>query len=121
MLAAMAATGAIVRNWGEPDAIPALVGLAAAACYAYGFARASRWKWLVAAVLALSAVALASVPSPQVEPWADPSHLTGLFPAALVGRYIFMSICFGLKLLLSGGITLAQYVRNTQPPALEIE
>jgi len=121
VLLAMVTAGALVRSGGGFSALPALVGLAVAASYAYGFARAVRWKWFVAIALTLGALAISALPADTVADWADPTWLDGPFPASVVGRYVLMTLFFGLTILASGGITLAHYLSSTQPPAPEPE
>lgn len=89
---------ALPREW-NLQALPALLGALFTVSYAWGFARAVRWKWIVVLVMALAALFLA------LKPPATPD----LWPMTI----------YGSILLISGAITLLQYMRT--PPARDDE
>ncbi|HEY3443331.1 MAG TPA: hypothetical protein VGK29_21410 [Paludibaculum sp.] len=121
ILLAMVTAGALLRSRGGFSTMAALVGLAVAVSYAYGFARAVRWKWFVAIALTLGSLAISALPADVVASWADPTWLNGPFPASVLGRYALMTVFFGFTILVSGAITLTHYLNSTQPPAPEPE
>jgi hypothetical protein len=92
----------------------ALVGLVFAAAYAYGVARAVRWKWAVVSAIAICSVAIAMLPADLVGKLAD-SGQTGL-SAATVGAWLLSVLVYGVILLISGAISFVLYLRHTQPP-----
>lgn len=103
----------IGSHWGLTTPA-ALVGLVFAAAYAYGVARAVRWKWAVVSAIAICSVAIAMLPADLVGKLAD-SGQTGL-SAATVGAWLLSVLVYGVILLISGAISFVLYLRHTQPP-----
>jgi hypothetical protein len=94
----------------------ALLGIAFAIAYTYGMARAVRWKWLVAAVLAAGTLAIASLPTGLLTWFA---HDTAAGPKLVpdqFGIWMEQELFIGATMLFSGAITLYQYLSRTQAP-----
>jgi hypothetical protein len=104
---------AIRRHWSLTTPGP-LVGLVLAASYAHGFARTVRWKWLIAAAMAVASVVMAMLPAGSMGAMAKGSWITASVPAATVGGVTLSMVLFGALLLLSGTISFWLYLRNTQ-------
>lgn len=90
------------------------LGLFLTVTYAYGIARKTRWKWVVAALLMIASIVIAMLPAqlagaPMSQPWLPPA-----FNRRLLGSLIWYETSFGVILLISGGISLALYLRNTR-------
>ena len=97
-------------NLGTPAS---LVGLFFAASYGYGIARRSApWKWAVAVLLAVGSVALALLPAATIGRMAEGSWLVRIYSPQVVGALIFSFAIYGTLLLVSGGITLWQYLEE---------
>jgi hypothetical protein len=92
----------------------ALFGLLFAAVYAYGVARAVRWKWAVVGAIAICSVVIAMLPADLVGKLADSGQVG--FSAATVGAWLLSVLVYGVILLVSGGISFWLYLRHTQPP-----
>ena len=74
------------RHWDV--AMPAsLTGLVFAAAYAYGFARAVRWKWVVVGAMAVASLVIALLPADFLGALANDSLPTHPVRAKLVGAY----------------------------------
>lgn len=116
---ALASAGAIVaaRSHWDMSTPAALMGLVFAATYAYGFARAVRWKWVVVWVMTLGSLVIAFLPADLAGALANGSWVTNQFPAQLVGAFLLTVLLYGMTLLISGGISLWLYLRHTQAPA----
>ena len=80
-----------------------LFGPLIAGGYAYRVARAVRWKWIVVCAMALGLLAIAR------------------FPATALGPFWLTFALYGILLLISGGVSLLLYVRNTEPPAQDAQ
>lgn len=105
---------AVRRHW-ELTTPAALIGLLLAASYAYGFARAVRWKWAVAGAMAFGSVVIAVLPPHLIE--APARHATAPFPARVLGAYWLSMLLFGALSAISGSISFWLYLRYTQPPS----
>ncbi len=99
--------------------INAGVGLVLTVCYSINIARPIRWKWVVAGMMAFSAVAIASLPADVVAaldrdsrgfPWSTTSD-------RMLGVLLLTMLLDGALLLISGGISFVLYLRHTQPAA----
>lgn len=96
-----------------------LAGLSLAGAYAYGVARAVRWKWAVASAIALGSIVIAFLPADVLAALAHESLLTHPVRAKLGGTLVVSLMTYGLMLVISGGITLWLYLRHTQAPPQE--
>lgn len=83
--------GSAIMGW--------LFGPLIAGGYAYRVAREVRWKWMVVLAMALGLLAIARL------------------PATALGPFWLTFALYGILLLISGGVSLLLYVRNTEPPA----
>ncbi len=105
------------RHW-DVSALAPLTGLAFAASYGYHFARATGWKWVIAGGMAAAMFVIAflhaDVLSALGSEW--PAHPDR---ARFLGTVLLSLMVYGILLLISGGISLWLYLRNTQAPALE--
>jgi hypothetical protein len=88
-------------------------------CYAINFARPIRWKWVVAGLMAIGAVAIASLPADMVAaldrdsrdfPWSTTTDRQ-------MGVLLLTMLLDWALLLISGGISFVLYLRRTQPAA----
>lgn len=89
------ALAVVLRHPSGLGAVHPIFGAVVTVSYAWGVARAVRWKWTVVLCMALATLYLALTPPAGMELW----------PMAV----------YGLLLLISGAITLFQYTRT--PPA----
>jgi hypothetical protein len=117
-LASVALFVSLRSHWNLTTLAP-LTGLGLAACYAYGFARAVRWKWVVVWVMTFTSLMIAILPADLVGALANHSWITAVFPAKLVGALVFTMMLYGTTLLISGGISFWLYLRRTQAPPQE--
>jgi hypothetical protein len=92
-----------------------VVSIAFASTYAYRTAFAVHWKWIVVAAMMAAAVITAFLPGPFLESLGGTAVQATLFGAFLL-YFFLMSVVF----LISGGISLFIYVRNTPMPRPEI-
>ena len=83
-----------------------------AAVYGYRIAGTIRWKWAVVAVIFLGAVAMVTAPR---------AVIGALIEASVLGAVYTAFAMIGVVMLVSGGITLASYIRHTEPPQAESE
>jgi hypothetical protein len=98
------------RQW--DIATPAsLMGLVFAPAYAWHFARAVRWKWLVVWAIVLGSLVIAFLPADVPGVLADDS--------AAAGTILLSLMVYGTLLLISGGISFWLYLRHTEAPAPE--
>jgi len=104
---------------GDLTAPGALLGLGFVAAYAYGFARAVRWKWMVAGAMALGSLAIAFLPAKLIAAVANDSWVSHRLRAEIVGAWLLSMTFFGAILFVSGGISFWLYLRHTQVPAEE--
>lgn len=105
-----------LRSHWELTTPVSLMGLLLAASYAYGIARAVRWKWIVVCAMGLSSLLLALLPADLVEAPARHSWVTAVFPARAVGAVWLTMLLYGTLMLISGGVSFVLYMRHTQPP-----
>jgi hypothetical protein len=96
-------------------------GLLSAAGYAYRFARAVRWKWLVACAMALGSLAIVFLPADLLAAVADDSWVTHPVRTRLVASLLLYMLLCGVLLSISGGISFWLYLRHTRPPAQEAQ
>jgi hypothetical protein len=109
---------AVRRHW-DITTPASLIGLVFAASYAYGIARAVRWKWVVVWAIALGSVVITFLPADFLEALANESLVTHPGRAKLDGAILLSLMTYGAMLLISGGITFWLYLRHTQAPAQE--
>ena len=96
----------------------ALVGLSYAVGYAWRFARAVRWKWIVAVLMTFSAVAIASLPADVLAILDRDSRGVAWFATDKMVGVLLLTMLFDAALLMiSGGISFLLYMRRTQPAA----
>jgi len=107
---------ALRRRW-DISMLGSLTGLAFAASYAYHFASAVRWKWVIVGAIAAASFVIAFLPADVLG--ALGSHLPVAHPDKLGGAILLSLMVYGTMLLVSGGISLWLYLRNTQAPAQE--
>jgi hypothetical protein len=91
-----------------------LIGLLFAASYAHGFARAARWKSIVAVAMAVASVWLAILPPEGIAAVIAHSWVARLFPPKAIGTFLINLALYGVLLLLSGAISFALYLRQTR-------
>ena len=102
-------------RWGVTTAA-ALAGVLFAVVYAYGIARYVRWKWAVAATIAISSIVIAMLPAEIPEAVGGGVHGGTIFPARIVGTCLLFLLVVGALLMLSGAGSFVLYLRHTQPP-----
>jgi hypothetical protein len=94
------------------------VGLVLTTCYAVNFARPIRWKWVVAGLMAISTVAIASLPAEVVAILDRDSRGAFWFTTdKMEGVMLLTLLLFGAIQLISGSISFVLYLRHTQPAA----
>jgi hypothetical protein len=93
----------------------ALVGLVFVVFYAYWIARPVRWKWAVAAALAICSVVIAMLPAGVVAAVAGSTSAVATLDERSSGALILTITIYGAIFLISGGISFVLYLRHTQP------
>jgi len=106
------------RHW-DITTPASLIGIVFAAAYAYGIARAVRWKWVVVCAMTLGSLVIAFLPAETLGTLANDSLTTHPVRAKLVGTILLSLMIYGAMLLISGGISFWLYLRHTQAPAQE--
>jgi hypothetical protein len=106
------------HHWDLTASVP-LFGVVFAAAYAYGIARAVRWKWVVVWAIMLGSFVTAFLPANLLASVAGDSWATHPVRTRLVGTFLLSLMIYGTMLLISGGISFWLYLRHTQPPAGE--
>ena len=94
-------------------------GLIAAGAYAYHFARAVRWKWVVVCAMALGSLVITSLPAGVLAALANDSLVAHPVRAEYIGALLLYLMTFGAILLISGAISFWLYLCQTQSPAQE--
>lgn len=120
-LGALVPVGLIIafrRHWDITTA-GSLFGPVFAAVYAYGIARAVRWKWVVVLAITLGSFVIAFLPADFLGAVADDSWVTHPVRTKLVGTYLLSMVLYGTMLLISGAISFWLYLRHTQAPVQE--
>jgi hypothetical protein len=92
-------------------------GLAFAVAYAFGIARAVRWKWAVVGAIAISTVAVAMLPEDTLRAFAGDASAVAGISGVTAGAWLLSILAYGAIMLVSGGISFVLYLRHTQPPA----
>ena len=105
------------RHW-DISMLASLAGLVFAAAYSYRFARAVRWKWVIVGAMAVASFVIAFLPADVVGALGSESP-THPDRAHLLGAILLSLMVYGALLLISGGISLWLYLRQTQAPAQE--
>jgi lysylphosphatidylglycerol synthetase-like protein (DUF2156 family) len=95
----------------------ALIGLVLTAGYAYKIAKAVRWKWAVAAAMAISSVAIAMIPEGVIGAAVGRRSAAVTTHEWIFGALLLTFAFYGAILLISGGISFVLYLRHTQPAA----
>ncbi|MGP8173783.1 MAG: hypothetical protein ACLP7O_04450 [Terracidiphilus sp.] len=98
-----------------------ILGLILSACYAWGIARAVRWKWFVVGALAFASITVAFLPESNVAALVDHSWVIQYFGARLVGALLLYFFVYSAIILASGAISFCIYLRNAPKPAPESE
>jgi|SRR5271166_2031815 len=98
-----------------------ILGLILSASYAWGIARAVRWKWVVVWALAFASTVVAFLPERVVSALADQSWVTRYFSARLVGAVLLYLFLYSTFMLVSGAISFCTYLRNAPKPPPESE
>ena len=93
----------------------ALIGFVFVAAYAYGIARSVRWKWAVAATMAICSVVLAMLPAGVIRVMVSSTSVVATDPEWVGGAYLLSMMLYGAILIASGGISFVLYLRHTQP------
>jgi hypothetical protein len=83
--------------------------------YAYWIARPVRWKWAVAAALAICSVVIAMLPAGVVAAVAGSTSAVATLDERSSGALILTITIYGAIFLISGGISFVLYLRHTQP------
>jgi hypothetical protein len=122
LLAAWCATFAARSHWniGGPywgmTTPAALLGLLYAGAYAYKIAGEIRWKWAVAAAMAICSVVIAMLPTGVIGVVAGSTSDFTTLPANYRAWILTITV-YGAIMLISGGISFVLYMRHTQPAA----
>jgi hypothetical protein len=95
------------------------MGLLFAASYAFGIARAVRWKWVVVLALVIGALAIAVLPGDLTATLSGGASVSAWFSARIAEAVLLYMMLYGTLLLISGAISFGLYLRHTQAPAKE--
>lgn len=106
------------RRW-DISMLGSLTGLAFAASYAYHFASAVRWKWVIVGAMVAASFVIAFLPADVLGALGSDSPVAHPDRAKLGGAILLSLMVCGTMLLISGGISLWLYLRHTQAPAQE--
>jgi hypothetical protein len=106
------------RQW-DVTAAAFLAGLVFAAVYAYRFAGAARWKWVVVGAIVLGDLVITFAPADVLAALANDSLVAHPFRTKLVGVILLSLATYGPMLLISGSISFWFYLRHTQTPMQE--
>jgi hypothetical protein len=94
-----------------------LLGLVFAAGYAYGIARAVRWKLGVAAAMAICSVEIVMLPMGAIRAMTGNTSAAVTAHEWIFGALLLTFVINGVFLLISGSVSLVLYLRHTQPAA----
>jgi len=121
VISALASAGLALAARSHRDiAIPVfLIGLLFAASYAFGIARAVRWKWAVVLALVLGSLVIAVLPGGLTAALSGGASVPAWFSARLAGAFLLCLTLCGALLLISGAISFWLYLRHTQAPVKE--
>ncbi len=121
MISALASAGLALAARSHRDiAMPVfIIGLLFAASYAYGIARAVRWKWTVVLALVLGSLVIAVLPGDITATLSGGASVSAWFSARLAGAFLLCMTLCGTLLLISGAISFWLYLRHTQAPVKE--
>lgn len=121
---AVSGTGLLVLRGGNVDATVLamlVIGSIMAASYGYGFARAVRWKWIVAALVFVEAVVVAFLPARITSAPMSQCWIASFYTAGFFGSLFLYLAFFGLILLVSGGLSFWLYLYKTRDAEVETE
>ena len=116
---AAAGLGVVFRRHWDISMLASLAGLVFAAAYGYHFARAVRWKWVIAGAMAAASLAIAFLPADVLGALGSDSSAAHPDRAKLGGTILISLMVYGTMLLISGGISLWLYLRHMPVPAQE--
>jgi hypothetical protein len=114
-LVLIAALAAHRHHWHMTNAVSVYGVLLAVGLAFGGFARTAGWKWVVVLLGAVGSLGISALPADLVGALADHTPVPGMVPAKLVGAWLLLLLYWGTLLMVSGGISLWLYVRNTAP------
>jgi hypothetical protein len=96
--------------------VAAVAGVVMVPAYAHGIARTVQWKWLIVGILAAGSLGIACVSPGWITSFAPASATSPKFLRDMMGSWLPEATFIGATMLVSGGITLYQYLRHTQAP-----
>lgn len=101
-------------HWGITTPV-ALMGLVFVVFYVYWIARPVRWKWAVAAAMAVGSIMIAMLPASVVGAMVRSTSDVATAPEWVDGAFLLTFALYGAIFLISGGISFVLYLRHTQP------
>jgi hypothetical protein len=121
VLSALASAGLALAALSHRDiAMPIFFfGLFLAASYAFGIARAVRWKWAVVLAMVLGSLVIAVLPGNLTATLSGDASVPAWFSARGAGTFLLCMMLYGTLLSISGAISFWLYLRHTQAPAKE--
>jgi hypothetical protein len=120
VISALASAGlALAARSHRDTVVPVfLIGLFLAVCYAFGIAKAVRWKWAVVLALVIGSLAIAVLPGDLTATLSGVASMP-TWLARSAGAFLLYLMLYGTMLLISGTISFWLYLRHTQAPAKE--
>jgi len=103
-------------HWGMTTPV-ALIGLVIVVFYVLHIVSVVRWKWAVAAAMAICSVAIAMLPAGVVGGVAGSTSAVATLSERSFGAWLLTITIYGAIFLISGGISFVLYLRHTQPAA----
>jgi hypothetical protein len=103
-------------HWGMTTPV-ALIGLVIVVFYVLHIVSVVRWKWAVAAAMAICSVAIAMLPAGVVGGVAGSTSAVATLSERSFGAWLLTITIYGAIFLISGGISFVLYMRRTQPAA----
>jgi hypothetical protein len=121
VVSALASAGLALAARSHRDTVVSVffIGLFLAVCYAFGIARAVRWKWAVVLALVIGSLTIAVLPADLTATLSGGASVPAWFSARSVAAFLPCLMLYGSLLLISGAISFWLYVRHTQAPAKE--
>lgn len=108
------------RNW-DLSSLAVLAGLAFAGSCGYHFARAVRWKWIIAGAMAMASLAIGFAPRNFLSAMGSGAPTGRSGGDGLNGTVLLALLAYGVLLLISGGISFWLYLRRTGAPSQEAQ